>query len=79
MLLCGILTAGADYKHSETTFSFNESITQHSVQVPIFQDNSSEGTEQFYANLTVLNNSGITVLVDPVVATVNIIDGNGEL
>ena len=54
-------------------------MTQQSVRVPIFQDSFLEGTEQFCANLTLLNNSGITVLVDPVVATVNIIDGNGEL
>ena len=74
-----LFTAGADYKHSETTLSFNESMTQHSVQVPIFQDNISEGTEQFCAKLTLQNNSGITVIVDPAVASVIIIDGIGEL
>ena len=72
-------TAGNDYKHTRQVLTFNESITQQSVQVPISQDGFSEETEQFHANLTLMGNNGISVIVDPAMATVNITDGSGEL
>ena len=71
--------AGADYNHTETLITFNGSMTQQSVQVPIFQEGLAEETEQFQANLTLENNNGISVIVDPSMATVNITDdGSGE-
>ena len=44
------------------------------VRIPIIQDILTEPTEQFRANLALVENNGISVTVDPAVATVNIID-----
>ena len=49
------------------------------VRIPIFQDTLAEPTEQFLANLTIPRNDGISVTVDPAVATVNITDDDSEL
>ena len=49
------------------------------VQVPIIQDSFAEPTEQFRANLALVDNNGISVMVDPAMATVNIIDGESKL
>ena len=83
MLLWGSLhvcfVADADYNHTETILTFNGSMTQQRVQVPIFQEGLVEETEQFQASLTLENNNGISVIVDPAMATVNITDhGSGE-
>ena len=42
------------------------------VQVPIIQDSLLESTEQFSANLALVDNNGISVIVDPALTTVNI-------
>ena len=79
MWLCGCFTAGADYNHTQQKLTFNESMTQQNVEVPILLDDLSEEAEQFNANLTLVNNNGISVTVYPAVATVNITDdGNSE-
>ena len=44
------------------------------VQVPILQDRLAKPTEHFLANLALVENNGISVMVDPAVATVNITD-----
>ena len=49
------------------------------MQVPILEDSLAEPTEQFHANLTLVENNGISVMVDPAVATVNILDDDSEL
>ena len=49
------------------------------VQVPILQDSLTEPTEQFNARLTLENDNGISVTVDPALATVNIINSDSEL
>ena len=49
------------------------------VQVPIIQDSIHELTEQFQANLVLVDNNGISVTVDPTMVTVNIIDDDSEL
>ena len=47
--------------------------------MPILLDDDSEEAEQFSANLTLVNNNGISVTVDPAMATINITDaGNSE-
>ena len=48
------------------------------VRVPILQDSLAEPTEQFHANLALVEDNGISVMVDPAVATVNIIDDESE-
>ena len=49
------------------------------VHVPIFQYSLTEPTEQFNASLTLENDNGISVTVDPALATVNITEDDGEL
>ena len=47
------------------------------VQVPIFQDTISEGTEQFRASLSLVESNGIIVTLSPEQVTVNITDDEG--
>ena len=49
------------------------------IRVPILPDSLPEPTEQFLVNLVLVENNGISVIVDPAVATVNIIDDESEL
>ena len=49
------------------------------VQVPIIHDSLIERTEQFHGNLALVEDNGISVTVDPALATVNIIDNDSEL
>ena len=72
-------TAGSDYNHTNTSLTFNGSMTLHSVQVPILQEGFLEETEQFHVSLTLVNDNGIFVNVNPATAIVNITDGRGEL
>ena len=74
------LTAGVDYATTViSTLTFSQSITRLVVRVPIIQDIIEEPTEQFFANLTIVENNGISVTVDSAVATVNITDDDSEL
>ena len=45
------------------------------VQLPIIQDSLLESTEQFSANLALVDNNGISVIVDPALTTGSIING----
>ena len=44
------------------------------VRVPILDDSLTESTEQFLASLALVEDNGISVDVNPAVATVNITD-----
>ena len=44
--------------------------------MPILQDTIKEEKEQFQANLELVNNNGLSVVVRPAVANVTIIDSN---
>ena len=74
------LIAGVDYATTVvSTLTFNPTTTRQLIRVPILQDRMVESTEQFRANLVLENNNGISVTVDPALATVNIIDNDSEL
>ena len=58
---------------------FCAAIRHHVVRVPITQDSLSELNEQFRANLSLVENNGINVIVNPDLAIVTIFeDSNGE-
>ena len=47
--------------------------------MPILQDSLTEPTEQFRASLTLVNSNGLSVTVNPALATVDIRDDDSEL
>ena len=49
---------------------------QHTVSVPILQDIIKEEKEQFQANLELVNDNGLSVVIRPAVANVTIVDSN---
>ena len=80
LVLCSPFTAGSDYTSTVvSSLTFNQATTRRMVQVPIIHDSIHEPTEQFQANLVLVDNNGISVTVDPAMATVNIIDDDSEL
>ena len=79
LMLWSPLTAGVDYASTViSTLSFSRH-PSNNIHIPILQDSLPEPTEQFHANLALGENNGISVIVDPAVATVNIIDDESEL
>ena len=79
-LSCDILVhiAGSDYTNTVMELVFSASVRRHVVRVPITQDSSSELNEQLRASLSLVENNGINVVVDPILATVTIEDNDGE-
>ena len=72
-------TAGSDYTSTVIELVFSAAVRRHVVRVPITQDSSSELNEYFRASLSLVENNGINVVVNPSLATVTIIeDGDGE-
>ena len=71
-----IQTDGTDYTAQVVTLSFNQGMRLHTVSVPILQDNIKEEKEQFQANLELVDNNGLSVVIRPAVANVTIIDSN---
>ena len=58
--------------------TFSSSVRRIVVRVPILQDISIEGTEQFRASLSLVESNGINVDVSTEQAIVDIIDDDGE-
>ena len=80
MIFQSLLIAGVDYTSTVvSTLTFNLTTTRQMVQVPIIPDSFIESTEQFHVILSLVNNNGISVTVDPALATVNIIDDDSKL
>ena len=78
MYTCDILvhTAGSDYTSTVMELVFSAIVRRHVVRVPITRhDSLFEVNEQFRATLSLVENNGISVAVNPVLATVTIKDG----
>ena len=58
---------------------FSAVVCRHVVRVPITKDSLFEVNERFRASLSMVENNGINVVVDPVLATVTIEDDDGEV
>ena len=71
--------AGSDYTATTRLLTFSPTTRRILVQVPITQDGITELTEQFNATLTLINDGGIDVNVEPDQATVEIIDDDGKI
>ncbi len=70
------LTAN-DYLTIIETLIFNSTISTISVSIPIIDDDVDEITENFFADLALITVTD-RVIVAPAVATVSIIDNDGE-
>ena len=81
-LSCDILVhiAGPDYTSTVMELVLSGAVCRHVVKVPITQDSFSELPEQFSASLSLVENNGINVVVNPDPAIVTVFeDSNGEL
>ena len=72
----GTATAGADYSASSGSLSFAPGVTSQTITVPILNDNTYEGSENFNVNLT--NAVNATVADPQGVGTIND-DGTGPV
>ena len=57
---------------------FSAAVRRHVVRVPIINDSFSERSERFTAGLTLVENNGINVVINPPLAFVTIEDDDGE-
>ena len=71
-------TAGSDYNSTVMELVFSATACRHVVRVPIINDSFSERNELFSASLSLVENNGINVVVDPPLAFVTIEDDDGE-
>ena len=73
-----LLLVGFDYNSTTRILTFSGSRTRIGVEVPIRQDQFTELLEQFRASLSLVNDNGINVDVNPDQARVNIIDDDSK-
>ena len=71
-------TAGSDYNSTVMELVFSAAVRRHVVRVPIINDNFSEMNERFRTSLSLVENNGINVVIDPALAFVTIEDDDGE-
>ena len=70
-------TAGSDYNSTVMELMFSATARRHVVRIPIINDSFSERTERFTASLSLVENNGIIVVINPLLAFVTIEDDDG--
>ena len=78
LLLFTIISAGADYNSTTRVLTFNGSRSRIGVLVSIILDEFTELNEQFRANLSLVDDSGINVSVSPDQSIVEIINDDSK-
>ena len=71
VILC--CTEPDDYTATSASFTFNASVPQNCVDVPIISDNIIEGSESFFGNLYT---SAPRVTLSPDETEISIVDGD---
>ena len=71
-------TAWSDYNSTVIELVFSATDHHHVVRVPIINDSFTEINKRFRASLSLVENNGINVVVDPALAIVTIEDDDGE-
>ena len=69
--------APTDYTSISRELTFSATNTREDVAIPITDDNIDEAIEQFLGRLTMVT-SGVSVILSPDQATVQIIDDDGK-
>ena len=72
-------TAPEDYDSTTELLTFSSSNTQHSVLIPIANDDFNEALEQFFVGLTFDDGDNRNIEVQPPAAVIMIIDDDSKI